>query len=165
MEKKLTESGAKDHQRDDWEDRAAGYRKWHLEDLDRGCYGFDVDFIEWRAHHGKLVPLAVCELTRMDFPLWGAALAKYQQQILDRMTGRDKQGLVARTVANSLGVALYIVLFTRDLEHFYVYNLTAREGWAHFNEVQWRKKLNDMRPLGVAVSTPIETWEDEDGDD
>jgi hypothetical protein len=101
----------------------------------------------------------------MDFVLWGDALAGYQRKILDRMLGRDMQAVAARTVANSLGVGLYIVLFTRDLEHFYVYNVTAREGWAHFNEVQWRRKLDGLRPSGVGVSTPVETWEDEDGDD
>jgi hypothetical protein len=142
--RKLTEDGGKDHQRDDWEDRAKEYREWHYRELSRKCYAWDVDLIEWREKDGRLVPKAVCELTRMDFALYGETLARYQAAILERMNGRDAQATTARMVANSLGVGLYIVLFTRDLEHFYVYNVTGREGWAHLNEVQWRQKLEAL---------------------
>lgn len=143
MEKKLTDTGAKARQRDDTEDRSLPYRDWHRT-LSSRCVATDVDLIEWRERAGKLVPVAVLELTRMDADLGGSALDEYLSAILARMLGRDHQGALARTVAGALGVGLYVVVWVSHLRRFHVYNLTARQGWAHFSEPQWRKRLEDL---------------------
>jgi len=56
MDKKITGSGAKAYQRSDTEWRLKPYSDWHRT-LDRRLLMADVDFIEWRYHHGELVPV------------------------------------------------------------------------------------------------------------
>ncbi|MCX6028306.1 MAG: hypothetical protein NT169_03260 [Chloroflexi bacterium] len=61
MDKQLTPTGAKAHQRSDTEWRSQPYSDWHRT-LPRWFWMTDVDFIEWRLRNGKLTAVAV-----MDF--------------------------------------------------------------------------------------------------
>jgi hypothetical protein len=133
MEKKLTGSGAKAYQRMDTENRIKPYSDWHRT-LDRRLYMADVDFIEWRYRNNDLVAVGVMEVTRVD-------LAKevnqgYLDSIVQRFEQRDLQARVARKVAEALQTKAYIVLFREDCSEFWVYNLTDRRGWGHYNPQQ-----------------------------
>lgn len=142
--KARTASGAKAHQRQgDTEDRSLPYREWHRT-LSSRCVATDVDLIEWRVRGGKLTPVAMLEITRMDADLQGEPLREYLSQVLARMTRRDAQAWLARAVAGALGVGLYIVVFTASCRRFHVYNLTARQGWRTFTEPAWRKMMEEI---------------------
>ena len=75
MQKKLTDSGAKAHQRADTEYRIQQYSDWHRT-LDKSLLMLDVDFIEWRFRDGKLVAVGVMEVTRVDDGKNGRLLEK-----------------------------------------------------------------------------------------
>ncbi|WNF21308.1 hypothetical protein [Mesobacillus jeotgali] len=141
MEKKLTQTSAKAHQRTDTEDRAKEYKNWHRQ-LDRGLYMLDVDAIEWRYRKGKLVPVAVMELTRTDsdFPI----NQKYLNAIVNRFENRDLQAKSARLVAEALNVEAYIVLFRYNCKEFHLYNLTRNGPWVKFNEDKMEEFLKSL---------------------
>ncbi|EFM09528.1 hypothetical protein PaecuDRAFT_3575 [Paenibacillus curdlanolyticus YK9] len=130
MEKKLTESKAKAHQRSDQEDRALGYKNWHR-GLKRNLYMLDVDSIEWRVRDGELIPVGVMEITRTDSDQQiGTA---YLDKIIERFEIRDFQGKIAKRLASILGVKAYIVLYKYDCSEFFVYNLSDNGPWNKFD--------------------------------
>ncbi|MBV9673356.1 MAG: hypothetical protein JO076_11115 [Verrucomicrobia bacterium] len=130
LEKKLTASGAKAHQREDTENRILPYSLWHRT-LDRSLLMLDVDFIEWRFKDGELIPAGVMEVTRVDM---GKVVDQgYLESIVRRYDMRDLQGRVAREVAKALKTRAYVVLFREDCSEFWVYDLTYNRGWAYFN--------------------------------
>ncbi len=129
MDKQLTPTGAKAHQRTDTEWRSQPYSDWHRT-LPRWMWMTDVDFIEWRLRDGKLTAVAVIEVTRVDV---GRAVGPgYLDAIIRRFEERDLQASAARKVAEALGTKAYIVLFRTDCSEFWVYNLSDRHGWKHF---------------------------------
>jgi hypothetical protein len=142
MQKKMTtSSGSKDHQRDDWEDRAAVYRNWRYKaGLSRG-YVADIDQLEYRFIDGVFTPIALLELTRVDDENWISP--QYLNAITERFK-RDGQGKVAREVASLLGLACeaWIVLFRKSLSEFWIYNLTLEKGWVQMSQVEYRNWLN-----------------------
>src|SRR5436305_5021451 len=130
LEKKLTDSGAKAHQREDTENRILPYSRWHRT-LDISLLMLDVDFIEWRMRNGEPVPVGVMEVTRVD--KGKEVNESYLASILRRYEVRDLQGKVARKVAEMLKTRAFVVLFREDCSEFWVYNLSANRGWAHFD--------------------------------
>ncbi len=143
MEKKLTDSGAKAYQRDDENEedsRAKVYMDWHR-DLDSELLMADVDSIEWRYKQGKLTPVAVIELTRIDEPL--KYPDNYLKSILERFEKRDMQGKAVRIVAAALNVPAYITLFQKDLDKFWVYSLQKLQ-WREFNKTEYIKFLHSF---------------------
>lgn len=126
LQKTLTPSGAKARHTNGG-CRTLPFLDWHRTALDRGSYAVDVDTIEWRMRNGKPVPVALIEITRADRTR--GLNPKYLQSILDRYLRRDLQGYAAKFVASSLKVPCYIVVFSNDLEYFWVYNLTAGGEW------------------------------------
>jgi len=133
MDKKITDSGAKAYQRSDTEWRLKPYSDWHRT-LDRRLLMADVDFIEWRYHHGELVPVGVMEVSRVDRNR--TVTPGYLNAICRRFEQRDMQARIARKVAAALQTKAYIVLFREDCREFWVYNLSDRQGWQHFDSVQ-----------------------------
>lgn len=135
MQKKITEHGGKAYQRDDYEDRALDYRIWRY-GFPRKQYVYDVDHIEMRAKNGKLVPVAVFELTRTDSSHVGAG---YLKAILKRYKERDSQAEFIKWVAKKLGCHAYIVLFNKNLTRFWVYDLTEETIWKIMNQYHYKK--------------------------
>jgi len=141
LEKKVTESGAKAHQRNDTEWRIQPYSDWHRT-LDKRLLMLDVDFIEWRFRDGILVPVGVMEITRVDY--YRKVTARYLEAIIHRYTTRDMQSRAIRHVASSLGTKAYIVLFLKDCSHFWVYNLSDNIGWDEYTPVEMEKFLRRL---------------------
>ena len=138
---KVTPEGSKDHQRDDWEDRAAGYRDWRYNcDLPKR-YVADIDQIEYRFNnYGKLEYIALLELTRVDGE-WVADA--YLDAIVARFD-RDGQAFCAEAVAERLRCDAWIVLFRKDLTEFWLYNLSRRRGWyKSLSQDQYKKWLDN----------------------
>ncbi len=142
LEKKLTYSGAKAHQRGDIENRILPYSLWHRT-LDRSLLMLDVDFIEWRFRDGDPVPVGVMEVTRVDS---GKDVNEnYLNSILQRYDIRDLQGKVARKVAEALRTRAYIVLFRENCSEFWVYDLTCNRGWIHFDPKEMEAFLKRLK--------------------
>ena len=130
MKKETTDSGAKAHQRDDLEDRALLFKLWHR-DLDPSLYSTDIDQIEWRSINGRLTPVAVYEITRID----GDAdpPPAYYESILKRFEERDMQADSVVMVARALKTKPYIILYHKNLKRFHVYDFGSKT-WYHYNE-------------------------------
>jgi hypothetical protein len=141
LEKKLTASGAKAHQRNDTEHRLRPYSDWHRT-LDRALLMLDVDYIEWRIIGGELVAVGVMEVTRVD---QGREVTQgYLDAILHRYNERDIQSRAARKVAEALDTKAYIVLFREDCSEFWVYNLSETRGWYHTSPVGMERWLTRL---------------------
>jgi hypothetical protein len=141
MDKKLTDSGSKAYQRADNEWRIKPYSDWHRT-LDKRLLMLDVDFIEWRFKNGELVAVGVMEVTRVDS---GKAVnANYLNAIIARFEERDIQARAARKVAQALGTKAYIILFRDNCSEFWVYNLTDKIDWKHFNSKEMEAFLLDL---------------------
>jgi hypothetical protein len=141
LEKKTTESGAKAHQRQDTENRVLPYSLWHRT-LHKSLYMLDVDFVEWRFKYGKMIPVGVMEVTRVDN---GKTVdSHYCAEILERYDERDFQGRATRIISNALGTKSYIVLFREDCSEFWVFNLTDNAGWAHYNPSEMEAFLKSL---------------------
>lgn len=124
--KKISDKLTKTKQRRDKEDRIVKYRNWRWNFGD-GCYVTDVDHVEWRIKNGKITPVAVFELSRVDGNV--NVPQTYLDAVLKRFNKRDGQKSAVKRIAELLGVHVYIVLFRWDLTEFWVYDLTARNGW------------------------------------
>ena len=142
LEKKLTCSGAKAHQRGDTENRILPYSLWHRT-LDRSLLMLDVDFIEWRFQNGELIAVGVMEVTRVDSAK--DVNENYLNSILRRYDSRDLQGNVARKVAEALKTRAYIVLFRENCSEFWVYDLTYNRGWMHFDPKEMKAFLKRLK--------------------
>tara|TARA_Y100000593_G_scaffold31767_3_gene62484 strand:- start:15950 stop:16426 length:477 start_codon:yes stop_codon:yes gene_type:complete len=143
--------GGKGRQRKDREDRTLGYRSWRLEQA-RGLYTTDVDQVEWRAIGGKLVPVAILELTRVDGDR--RPVQKYFDAIIDRFTNRDSQKQTITYVADKLNVNAFIVAYLQNLSQFYVYNLSEGDGWKFYSKSEYKTWLSS---LGAELITTEET--------
>src|SRR5689334_14930977 len=141
MHKQITSSGAKAHQRLDREWRSQPYSEWHRK-LSGDLCMLDVDFIEWRYRNGELVAVGVMEITRVDNGR--VVQAGYLDAIVRRFEVRDMQAQAARKVAEALGTKAYIVLFREDCSQFWIYNLTDRRGWAHFDAAGMERFLKQL---------------------
>jgi hypothetical protein len=141
MYKHTTASGAKARQCADAEWRAKPYSEWHRTLAGELCM-LDVDFIEWRYRAGELVAVGVMEVTRVDNGR--EVRAGYLEAIVRRFEQRDMQARAARKVAAALGTSAYIVLFREDCSEFWVYNLTERRGWDHFDRGAMERFLTQL---------------------
>ena len=142
LEKKLTESGAKAYQRgEDSEWRIKPYSDWHRT-LDKSLVMLDIDFIEWRFRNGRLIPVGVMEITRVDSDK--EVHQGYLNAIISRFEERDIQARSVRYVANALRAKAYIVLFREDCGEFWVYNLSDKEGWFHFTPHEYKEFLKGL---------------------
>ncbi len=141
MQKKLTDSGAKAHQRIDTEYRIQQYSDWHRT-LDKSLLMLDVDFIEWRLIEGKLTAVGVMEVTRVDN---GKTVDdRYLQSIIDRYEQRDIQARATTQVAESLQTKAWIILFRESCTEFWVYNLTNKRGWWHLSPEKMENFLKQL---------------------
>lgn len=119
----------KGHQRKDMEDRLAFYRAWRFS-WGGGAFVSDLDQIEWRVMDGKIRPVAVFEMTRLDGDM--KPPQTYFDAIEKRFSTRDGQGGAVLEFACRLGVPAAIVLFRHDLSEFWVYVLSNPTKWFHF---------------------------------
>jgi hypothetical protein len=86
MEKQVTASGTKAHQRADAEWRVKPYSDWHRT-LSSKLLMLDVDYVEWRYRNGELAAVGVMEVTRVDR---GRTVdARYLDAITRRFEQRD----------------------------------------------------------------------------
>jgi len=141
LDKKLTDSGAKAYQRSDTEWRLKPYSDWHRT-LDKRLLMLDIDFIEWRFKDGKLIPVGVMEITRVDQDK--DVTTRYLDSIIDRFTKRDLQARTVKMVAEALNTKAYIVLFRVDCTNFWVYNLTDNDGWEQYNQHEMEEFLRGL---------------------
>ena len=124
------------------EDRTAEYQRFRR-GFGHGAYVTDIDQVEYRRdEEGAIYAVCTLELTRID---GGIPPDSYFASILKRYNDRDDQGRTARTWAWLLGIPCYIVAYMHDLSSFYVYNLTANEGWWNYSTEGYRRWLIDMR--------------------
>ena len=124
------------------DDRALPYRVWRWDNTIEKQWVIDIDQIEFTyLPDGEMTPIGIIETTYIDSPM---APPKYLEKILDRYGG-DAQGSVVKWVAKRIGCKAFIVLFTKGLDTFYVYNLTDSRGWwtlTEGNYLRWLKSLN-----------------------
>jgi hypothetical protein len=140
-------NGGKDRQQpheqggDGWE-----FKNWHRAIGGIGMSAYDVDLIEWRTVNGVFLPVATLEITRVrnlyhesgeliDVP------PSYLDHILQRFEEIGNQAKAARATAYALNVYSYIVLYREDCSEFWVFNLTLRVGWRHFDPEQMKEFL------------------------
>ena len=131
----------KTRNRKDQEDRTLDYRIWRW-NIDGPYYSADCDQIEWRIKDGEYVPAAVLELTRVDgYPpdpppaYFNAILKRYE---------KDAQGYATVYVAERLGVQAFIVAFSRELDRFWVYNLSAKRGWWNLCQDEYARWIRNI---------------------
>ncbi len=105
-------------------DAAKGYKAWHRT-LDRTLYMSDVDTIEWRFVGGRLVPVAVIELTTFSDDGIGE---EKRSAVRDRFDRKTLQGQTTRAVARQLGVPALVFLHKADLSRFSVWDMEA-DSW------------------------------------
>lgn len=141
MDKKVTETGSKAYQRTDAEWRIKPYSDWHRT-LSKKLLMLDIDFVEWRFKDGKLVPVGVMEVTRVDKDK--SVTINYLNSIINRFEQRDIQARTTRMVASALNAKAYIILFREDCSEFWVYDLTDQKGWAHFDPKQMEEFLQGL---------------------
>lgn len=154
LEKKTTASGAKAYQREDKEDRTLLYRNWRREVVSKGsrrstCYTSDLDQIEYVIINDEVHPVAIFELTRYDDDennFKEQSWAKYRSAILDRFFYRDAQGKFVRKMASLLGIPAFIVLFRKDLESFWTFEMTDNMAtWKHKTPEEYRDWLAHLK--------------------
>lgn len=156
--KKTTADGSKAYQRGaDKEDRSLIYRNWRREvgktekngRYRKTCYTSDLDQIEYVFHKDVPYPVAVFELTRYDHDEYDGpahSWAKYRQSILDRFFLRDAQGKFVIKIAELLGCDAYIILFRKDLEAFWIFDMTHRDAqWVRKDADEYKLWLTELR--------------------
>jgi hypothetical protein len=138
-DRRTSDHGTKGWQREDEpcpecgcvEDRSQIYREWRTKvgwDDDKTL---DVDQIEWRIlPNGRVRPVAVLEITRRD---WDEGLPldppqSYLEDVLKRFKS-DLQSMTTWIVAEALGVGAFLVVFKKELDGFYVYDLLRDRGF------------------------------------
>lgn len=132
----------KKRNRDDIEDRTMDYRDKRRE----YPYGYtqDVDQLEYSFYGDEIVFVASLELTRVDrnpkYP--NGPTPKYFDKILERFY-HDAQAKFSKEVAKRLGIEAYIVAFSEDVKHFWVYNLSQNKGWKSWTGKQYFKWLEN----------------------
>ncbi len=94
--------------------RATEYSQWHRT-LGDGCFGVDLDWVEFRLDRGIVAIIDVTgnlndenHITNSKKMIWNRT--NMQREILE-------------TVAKALGVPAYFVIHTTDLSLFHVHNL------------------------------------------
>ena len=138
----------KQHNREDTEDRTTLYRdiRWKQGWPARCCQ--DVDQVEYSIVDGKVVHVAVLELTRRDpHPKFKTPPQSYFDSILERFNS-DFQGRFAVQTAEKLGVEAYIILFDDDVERLWVYNLSREKGFLEFSKekyFRWLRGKHDRK--------------------
>jgi len=141
MKKKLTESGAKDYQRNDSENRSEDFRKMHR-NLDRKLYATDIDLVEMRIINGELTAVGTLEITRIDNDK--KVSKRYLESILKRYE-RDFQKKMACYLAEKLGVKAWIVLYKEDLSQFWIYCLSNDDNrWYYYDVERFEKWLKNL---------------------
>lgn len=132
-------------------DRTADYRAWR-QTWGGGCFTSDLDQVEWRIIDGKVVPLVVLELTRLDGNV--APPPSYFEAIENRFRKRDGQGTAVVDIACRIGVDVVIVLFRHDLSEFWIHNLTTGGIWYPLTQDKFRRWLEGHkgRKLTEAVA-------------
>jgi hypothetical protein len=104
-------------------DRLAAYRTWRYSIGKDRHYVLDVDQVEYRLRGGKLVPVAVLEMTRAD-----VAGADPDRKLLhDIRTRSTWQREALEHIATLLGVPLYIVVYHAHLEEYFILAATGVE--------------------------------------
>ena len=115
-----------------------------------------MDQVEYSIVDGKVVHVAVLELTRRDpHPKFKTPPQSYFDSILGRFNS-DFQGRFAVQTAEKLGVEAYIILFDGDLERFWVYNLSREKGFLEFSKekyFRWLRGKHDRKINEVLRST------------
>jgi hypothetical protein len=137
-------SGAKSHQRKDREDRTIDYRNFRRT-FENTPYTNDIDMVEWRIEDGKVVPVAVLELTRIDDNHHSGA---YLQAILDRYSSQG-QGLFITHAADRLECDAYIVAYYQDLTVYCLYNLSEKRGWHIVNPTSFQAWVRSLTPEAI----------------
>lgn len=94
--------------------RASAYSQWHRT-LGDGCYGVDLDWVEYRANRGIVALIDVTGNLNNE-----EHIINSKQMIWNRT---EMQREILETVAKSLGVPAYFVIHTTDLSIFHVHNL------------------------------------------
>lgn len=141
MLKEIASSGSKAYQRKDKEDRGAEYRLWHRT-LAPFCVAFDVDFIEWRKHNGKWVPVALTEITRVDKDR--DVTAGYLANIIKRYNARDLQGYVTQYLAEKLDIPAYIILYMQGCTEFWIYDFDKTNWTGPLSQTDVKKFIEEL---------------------
>lgn len=125
------------------DDRALPYRVWRWDNTIDKQWVMDIDQIEFIYDKGEIKPVGIIETTYVDDD---SVTHLYLDKITERYS-KDAQGSVVKFVANAIGCKAFIVLFTKDLQRFYVYNLTDSRGWWELTEERYKEWLTKLRHL------------------
>jgi hypothetical protein len=131
----------KSKQRQDKEDRTSDYRQWRF-GFGNHKFVSDIDQVEYRIVDGRIIPVALLELTRIDGDV--PIRHGYLSSILQRFAKRDAQKKFIIEMAKKLDVNVYIVAFRYTLEEFWLYNLSKSKGWACLNKKRYSQWIKDL---------------------
>jgi len=124
---------AKQHNRDDIEDRTFAYKNERRKASFKG-YVQDIDHLEYAIVSNEIIPVAILELTRRDpLPNLPNPPESYFKSILKRYE-TDAQGKFSKSIAKMLGIEAYITVFGNDMKRIWVYNLSKQIGWKRFSK-------------------------------
>jgi hypothetical protein len=137
--KKYNNNNQKAYQREDTEDRSLKYKNW-LRTVETNGFYLDVDLVKWRTKNGILTPIAITEITRCDSEAVGQ---NYLDAIIDRWYNRDKQAAVCERLGQLLHVPVFLILYQKDINWFYVYCLNKKK-WRMFLPSQWAEYLRSI---------------------
>ena len=155
LEKKLTDGGGKAMQRTgDTEDRSLPYRSFRREVCKKGSkketpYTCDIDQVEYIISKDQVYPVALIDITRYDQDEYAGkpeSWSKYRAAVLDRYFFRDNQGNFMRTIANMLKIPAYLVLFRKDVQSFWVFEMTRKDAdWVRMDQEEYMNFLKKLR--------------------
>lgn len=153
QEKKMNANGVKARQRSDNVDRAQAYREWCRDTGTKGDYMGDIDSVEWRGIGGKLLPVAIIEITMAEKHI--TVNDKYLETIIWRVFTRDHwQGEMATYAAKALNVRAYLTLYREGCTEFWVYSF-ARKEWKHFTPEQYQVFRHNLKPIQGSVTQSV----------
>jgi len=154
--KMLKDGGGKAYQRDDREDRTLDYRLLRREfgksktgRFRDTPYTSDVDQVEYIFHKNEIHIVAMLELTRYDMdegslppPSW----VRYRSSLLTRYFNRDAQGKFCLKMSSLVGCPVWIVLFRKDLEAFWIFDITKNNStWERKTQKEYSDWLSELK--------------------
>lgn len=136
--------GGKGRQNISREDRLYDYRCFRYS-IPGPPYMNDIDSIEYRFVGDKIVPLAIVELTVMEYaPPSAAALAKFLEKTWIRWFKTDSQGRFVKEMARRLDLPAYLVVLEPGAYIFHHTKIEATPAWRRLDREQYTNWIEGL---------------------
>ena len=127
-------------------DNTIAFKDWHRT-LSYKCTAQDIDMLEYHITSEGIKFVGVFELTN----IYSKGGKKVLNDILTRITVRDRHGDVLKEVGKRLSCDAYILVFNDLMEPFWLYDLMKPEfGWVTVSRAamqRWIEKLREREIL------------------